>query len=138
VTLDEQIFRASGSASNGTYGLRFEGELDVANVPRCEALLPQWLDNRATVIELDLSKITFADSSALRFLVDLKRAADIVGKRLLVRDASDPVLRLFEMAGLTAWFDYVEGHGPSFETCPLCSRDVLAGSSRCLQCGGAL
>ncbi len=138
MTVSDQTFRWKTDASDGVLTLRFEGELDIAMVPRCESELPQWIDHRASIVELDLSGLGFVDSSALRFLVDMKRATEITGKRMFVRDPSPPVLRLFEMAGLTTWFDYVEGHGPTFVTCPLCGGEVIEASPRCSHCGGAL
>jgi anti-sigma B factor antagonist len=134
----EPVFRWTSAPENGAHVVSLAGEFDMASVGPCTDAFPQWVSAADRVLILDLSRLEFADSTALRFLVDLKRHVDAAGKMLALRDVSEVVLRLFEMAGLTQWFDYIDGHGPTFTTCPLCNGEVLDGSSRCYRCGGAL
>jgi anti-anti-sigma factor len=135
---DERVFNWSESGSGDVLTIRLAGELDLAGVPEFGPQLESQLERRFSTVVLDLSELIFADSTALRLLIDLKRTANMMQKHLVLRDVSTPVLRLFEAGGLTKWFDYLEGHGPSYGVCPVCSGDVLTGTPRCINCGGAL
>lgn len=134
----ERAFSWVARESDSELTVSFSGELDLAIVPECSAGLREPISGSATVIVLDLSAVTFADTTALRFLIDTKRQVEADGKRLFLKETSSAVVRLFEAAGLTSWFDYVNGHSPSHELCPLCDGQVPAGRTRCGHCGGTL
>jgi anti-anti-sigma factor len=116
----------------------FRGALDLAVIDECAAALEEPLAGPEQIILLDLAELSFADSTGLRFLIDTKRRAESSGKRLILGRVSRPVLRLFEMAGLTSWFEYLDGHAPSRMPCPLCGAEMLTGSPQCPRCGAQL
>ena len=118
--------------------VRFKGELDLAVVDECAAGLEEPLDGPEESIMLDLGDLTFADSTGLRFLIDTKRRAESRGKRLLLSRVSDPMLKLFDVTGLTSWFDYADGSRPEQTLCPVCDRAMHHDGSRCPHCGAVL
>lgn len=78
------------------------GELDAAS----SVDLGQALDtalNAGQGITLDLSAVTFIDSSALRVVVAALRHASDEGQPFSVPGASDAVRRLFEITGLSSF-----------------------------------
>lgn len=91
------------SAGEDDSTLIVAGELDVAT---CNDLAEQLAANNGTdSIRLDLSGVTFIDSSALRILIEHhERLADKGGRLELVR-LSDAATRLFEIAGLDGHFN---------------------------------
>lgn len=75
------------------------GELDAASAAQLEAALDaQLVDGRR--VSLDLSEISFIDSSALRVLLAAQKAGTEAGSGLVVSAASEPVKRLLQMTGL--------------------------------------
>jgi anti-anti-sigma factor len=128
------------AASDGDTRLvvTFEGELDLAVIEECSAGLEEPLAGAERTIVFDLGGLSFADSTGLRFLIDTKRRTESLGKRLLLGEVSAPLLKLFELAGLTNWFDYADGHLPDRMPCPLCDGEQLVGATRCVRCGAAL
>jgi anti-anti-sigma factor len=116
----------------------FRGELDLSVIEECSAGLVEPLTGAEDMIVFDLGELSFADSTGLRFLIDTKRHVESSGKRLLLGPVSTPVLKLFELAGLTNWFDYTDGHEPPRDACPVCGGEQLVGVKRCVRCGAAL
>jgi anti-anti-sigma factor len=90
----------------------------VAVIDECRAGLSEPLDGPEETILFDLCGITFADSTGLRLLIDVKRQAQARGKRLILSCVSAPVLRLIVMTGLTSWFEYLDGHEPTSDASP--------------------
>ena len=121
-----------------TLVISFRGELDLAVIDECRDGLAEPLTGPERIVLFDLGGVTFADSTGLRLLIDVKRRADADGKRLLLTRVSAPILKLFEMTGLTSWFDYLEGHAPPLIDCPLCDGRIVPDSRRCPRCGCAL
>jgi anti-anti-sigma factor len=79
-------------------GLRLEGELDLATAPiLAEALRSLHHVNGATT--LDLSGLTFMDSSGIHAIVEYARSADCPGRVIL--DGPTPIVaRALEMVGI--------------------------------------
>jgi len=135
---DEPAFSWIAEEFGSMLSLSFRGALDLAVIDECAAGLEEPLNGSEQTILLDLSELEFADSTGLRFLIDTKRKTEASGKKLVIGRVSPPVLKLFEMAGLTSFFEYLDGHEPSRTRCALCDAEVLVGSSMCPRCGGDL
>jgi anti-sigma B factor antagonist len=84
-----------------------EGEIDIAVAPELRRHLEELLDQGNTSIVVDLTGVSFLDSTALGVLISiLKRCHASEGELCLV--ANDPqVLRVFEITGLTDVFSIV-------------------------------
>jgi anti-sigma B factor antagonist len=126
------------SESDSTLTVRFSGDLDIAVVPECAEGLREPLAGGSTSIVLDLADVTFADTTALRFLIDTKRRAESDGKTVVLKEVSGAVQRVFDATGMTSWFDYVDGRGNKHAQCPLCDGRIADGAVRCSHCGSAL
>jgi anti-anti-sigma factor len=91
------------------------GEIDLASSPDLRRELHGMLDDGTRTIVLDLTAVTFIDSSGLGVLVGvLKRVNENGdGGRLELRGLSGPVRRVFEITGLHEVFDVVEPPEPA-------------------------
>jgi anti-anti-sigma factor len=86
--------------TDGEAVLRPTGDLDIASSGKLDgALRGIQLDGR-TNVTLDLSRLTFMDSSALRPIVEADQRARMSGGSLLVRSASKQVQRVLELTGV--------------------------------------
>lgn len=92
--------------------IRVKGELDMAAAPDLSEAI-----NRAKGsgrVSLDLSGVTFLDSSAIGALVASGRSLAEQGSRLEVGPRSDIVMRVLEITGLSETaeaFDVLSGDG---------------------------
>jgi anti-sigma B factor antagonist len=113
-------------ASNGgqSFGVRWEvtreaglvtvailGELDLASVEPLQHDLAALVEAEPVIV-LDLAGLDFLDSTGLRMLGQLQRAAVEKTVRFLIGRPSAAVIRVMEVAGLLDYFDFVEGGPP--------------------------
>jgi anti-anti-sigma factor len=82
------------------------GEIDAHSAP---SLVEQISAGPDHTLVLDLAGVTFMDSSGLRVVVNLHQNGQAGGPELVIKDPSKPVMRLFEIAGLTELFAVREG-----------------------------
>jgi anti-anti-sigma factor len=80
--------------------VRLVGEMDMAAEERWSVALA---DARALsrTVEVDLSHVTFIDSSGLRCLLAARQRAEAESEDLTLVSASDAVRRLVELSGLS-------------------------------------
>jgi anti-anti-sigma factor len=83
--------------SDGTVRLVARGELDIATAPSLVAALDDGVIGDSAVVVLDLSGVTFMDSTGVRALLG---AYDKLGERLRIL-ASAPCQRVLAVTGLT-------------------------------------
>ena len=87
-------------AEEGAHIARFEGELDLGSVPALQrAVLAE--TTHAKRLVLDLSEVTWMDSTGLRMLDDLARAHEARGAR--VRIVAPPDVPARFTLDLSAW-----------------------------------
>jgi anti-sigma B factor antagonist len=79
--------------------LALEGEIDAHTAPDLAARYQELPDGDGD-FAIDMSKVDFMDSSGLRVIIELHQRAEQHGRRLVVRNPSQPVVRLFEVSGL--------------------------------------
>jgi anti-sigma B factor antagonist len=80
-----------------------EGELDLATAPRLKWMLVDSLETDRTRLVVDLSFVTFMDSTTLGVLVGVMRKLD-ADDRLAIVCVRPNVLKIFEFAGLDGAF----------------------------------
>ncbi|MEU4693554.1 STAS domain-containing protein [Actinoplanes sp. NPDC023714] len=86
---------------NDTIVLSPEGDLDVANAAVLRQVLQQVVEQReCTRLDVDMSAVTFLDSSALGVLVAARRAASANGITLRVREPGPMVRMVLEVTNL--------------------------------------
>ena len=89
---------------DGTVVLAVEGELDLASAPNLKWELAEAMRAKAKRIVLDMSGVTFIDSTALGVLVGAQRNLE-PGHRLAIAGARPDVHAVFELTGLDATFE---------------------------------
>ena len=78
------------------------GEIDAETAPQVAASLDECAPE--SQVRLDVSAVTFMDSSALRVLVAQHHRLEAAGGRLEIVQPSRPVTRLFEITSLNDVF----------------------------------
>ncbi|MEV4639906.1 STAS domain-containing protein [Actinoplanes sp. NPDC049548] len=80
-----------------------EGDVDVDNAALLRQVLQQVVDRRdCTRLDIDMSAVTFLDSSGLGMLVAAQRAANARGITLKLRDPGPVVRMVLEVTNLHA------------------------------------
>jgi anti-sigma B factor antagonist len=87
------------------------GELDLATVPRLSGTLAE--HGHARLLVLDLTGVTFIDSTGVRSLLDADRACADLGSRLVVLAGDGPVRRMLELCELDGRLALVTDHPAS-------------------------
>ena len=81
----------------------FNGEIDLESSPAARKILLRCFDNTSNVI-VDLSGVTYIDSSGVASLVEALQAAKKNGSRLSLVSVSEPTRRVLELARLDKVF----------------------------------
>jgi anti-sigma B factor antagonist len=88
--------------------LTLSGELDIATVPRVEAAVKATLTAEARTLTIDLSGLSFVDSSGLRLLIVLAQRAEAEGWTLRLTRPIERVLNVFRVSGVEDELTFVE------------------------------
>jgi len=86
--------------------LSVEGDLDLASAPSLKWALADLQSASSRHVVVDLSRVSFIDSTALGVLVGAQRSLD-PGVKLAIACAEENVLRIFELTGLDGMFEIV-------------------------------
>ncbi len=90
----------------GPCSINVSGEIDAHSA----SLLAERLSDCSAVdadIIVDMSEVTFMDSSGLRVLIDIQQRTDAAPHGLVLQSPSASVVRLLEVAGLDDHFTLV-------------------------------
>jgi len=80
--------------------IRLVGELDLDSAPRSRTVLDAAVTSASQpVVVLDLSQLTFCDSSGVRVLLALHRLAAGEHRELRIRDATAAVTQVLNLTG---------------------------------------
>ena len=85
------------------------GELDLSTVDQVEEELRKVEDGGAETVVLDLTSLSFLDSTGLRTIVTADQRARKSGRRLAIVRGPDTVHRVFTITRLDERLDMVEG-----------------------------
>ena len=88
----------------GTCVMTVAGELDLCSAPTLKWALTDVLTGGCSEVIVDLSPVTFIDSTALSVLVGVQRRLG-PGMRLAIVCANAKVLEIMELTGLVALFE---------------------------------
>jgi anti-anti-sigma factor len=80
--------------------MELSGELDLSTVPMFVEAIDEVLGDAPPLVELDLSKLSFIDSSGVGAYVTAYRRAMAKGSRLSVGDRSALVDRVLQLSGV--------------------------------------
>ena len=95
---------ASDADQNGSAVVVLEGELDLAAADELEVRLIAAVRRAKTDVRVDVSKVTFLDSSGMRALIRALQSAHHEGKGLRVVGANGLGRRVFDIAGVSSMF----------------------------------
>lgn len=93
-------FHATVEPGEGGAIVRFAGELDLGTVAEAEAAVARARLESPGSLRLDLSELTFVDSSGLRLIVQVDAACRREGCGFSVVPGPRAVQRVFELAGV--------------------------------------
>ena len=82
-----------------------EGELDIASADEALRRLAEAERAAPSLLVIDLSNLTFVDSSGVRVVLLADDRARAAGRRLAVRLGTGPALRVFAALGLVERFE---------------------------------
>jgi anti-anti-sigma factor len=94
-----------------TATLELVGELDVAQEGPVREALKQVLDSQPESLVLDLSQLSFIDSTGIGIVIGLKKTTERDGVRLVICRGPLAVQRVFELTGLTSSLPFVPSTG---------------------------
>jgi len=95
------------SEQGATLVLRIGGELDAASSRSLEPTISTAIATAGSVI-IDLSELTFCDSSGVGLFIAAHTKAVNDGTALVIRNVRPPVRRIFEITNLDAVIELVE------------------------------
>jgi anti-sigma B factor antagonist len=103
--LDAVPFAVDHRQVDGGIGLvTVAGELDLSSAPNLKWALADTLAAGVRQIVVDLSGVTFIDSTALGVLVGVRRTLG-PGGRIAIAGSDEDVMNIFELTGLDSTFD---------------------------------
>jgi anti-sigma B factor antagonist len=102
-----QLFEIDVDQGDAGVVVRPRGELDLASTPDLRAILQNLCNKKASVL-LDLSEVTFMDSSGLRLIWESDAAAKEHGLELALASGPPEVTRVFELTGLRKRLNFTD------------------------------
>jgi anti-anti-sigma factor len=90
-----------------TSTIQLVGECDLAQQEKLWATIREVFAARPEHVVLDLSRLSFIDSTGIRVVLDLDTRARQEDVRLVICPGSPQVQRVFELCGLTARLPFV-------------------------------
>jgi anti-sigma B factor antagonist len=92
----------------GAVRIAVSGELDLSSALTFDEEVRRAEERMPETLVLDLRKLRFMDSTGLRLIMSAHARAKTRGRRLAIVLGSDPVKRIFRLAGVNRRLDIVE------------------------------
>jgi anti-sigma B factor antagonist len=106
-----EILEVSTEDRNGFVHVALVGELDLSTVAKVQEALQRVEAASPATMVVDLSKLTFLDSTGLRCIVTADERARDAGRRLVVVRGPDAVQRVFTITRLEERLEIVDDLG---------------------------
>jgi anti-anti-sigma factor len=103
-----EILEVQSEDRKGLVHVALRGELDLSTVGKVQDELRRVEAGAPPVVVLDLSKLTFLDSTGLRCVVTADERARDAGRRLVVVRGPEPVQRVFAITRLEERLEIVD------------------------------
>src|SRR3954451_14949754 len=97
-------FSAASAVVDGVSEIRVTGELDVYTSPVLRQRLREMIGHGSTRVVVNLSELTFIDSTGLGVLVGAFRRAEAMSVELVLEDVRPSAVKVFELTGLATMF----------------------------------
>jgi anti-anti-sigma factor len=103
---------APSDGATGTVEVALEGELDISTLDDARRRVEAAGRGAPPLLVIDMTGLTFVDSSGVRLVLLADEKARAAGGRLAVRLGEGPALRVFQALGLLTKLDVLPA-GPS-------------------------
>jgi anti-sigma B factor antagonist len=103
----ETVFDVSEETTDRYRVVTVTGEVDVATAPKLRDRLDGAIDGGTPLLVVDLSSVTFIDSTGLGVLIGAAKRVEDAGGILRLVIAEPRILKLFEITGLLDLFAIV-------------------------------
>jgi anti-anti-sigma factor len=103
-----EILDVSSEDRNGLVHVALAGELDLSTVAKVQEELRRVEANAPATLVVDLSKLTFLDSTGLRCIVTADERARAEGRRIVIVRGPDAVQRVFTITKLDDRLEMVD------------------------------
>jgi len=97
---NEEAWRIEVNREPGHTALRVTGDLDLETAPQVLAAIEPHLAGGTEPLVLDLSRLTFIDSSGLSALIRVHQRTTDAGRGLAIVPPAPPVAKVLEITGL--------------------------------------
>jgi anti-anti-sigma factor len=102
------ILEVESEERNGLVHVSLRGELDLSTVGKVEEELRRLEGDEPPLVLLDLSRLSFLDSTGLRCVITAAERAKERQRRLVIVRGPDPVQRVFAITGLEDRLEMVD------------------------------
>jgi len=106
---DRQQLTTEVVPGDGHVTLRLAGEIDMNTAPVVRGTALAAMRQHSTTVHIDLSRVTFMDSTGLEVLLATRRRAELSGGHLELIDPTHAVLRVLEVTGVDRLFQINPG-----------------------------
>ncbi|WP_027186099.1 STAS domain-containing protein [Desulfovibrio inopinatus] len=94
---------------NGAAIIDYEGEITIEITPEIKQVISEVIENNdVSAVVLDLSRVSFMDSSGIGFLVSCNTRLQNAGKELFLYRPSSQVCKTLELVQLLNFFEVAE------------------------------
>jgi anti-sigma B factor antagonist len=93
-------FEVHDAVVGGAHTISAAGELDMASAPELTAIIERVCAEGPSAITLDLSQLTFIDSTGLHIVVSTNKHCEKLGLDFQLVPGPAQIQRLFELTGL--------------------------------------
>ena len=107
----EPILEVHVETHHGLAKIALDGELDLASVDAFASALAQLEAERPDVLEIDLRRVTFMDSTGIAQLFAANRRAREQGRRVVILKGAGPIDRVLDLAKIEDAIDVVTEPG---------------------------
>jgi anti-sigma B factor antagonist len=108
-----QEFGVSDQQRDGASVVTPHGEVDMATAPALSEHLDEVIDRNRGHVVVDLTPVTFIDSTGLGVLISAKHRCDEAGRELRVVISQPNIRKVFEITGLTDHFTLYDALDPA-------------------------
>jgi anti-anti-sigma factor len=106
-----EILEVKSEDRDGLVHIALVGELDLSTVAKVQEELRRIEADPPETVVVDLSKLTFLDSTGLRCIVTADERAREEGRRVVIVRGPDPVQRVFAITRLEERLEMVDDAG---------------------------
>jgi anti-anti-sigma factor len=106
-----EILEVRTEDRNGLVHVALMGELDLSTVAKVQEELRKVEAGSPPTLIMDLSKLTFLDSTGLRCIITADERAREEGRRVVIVRGPDPVQRVFAITRLEERLEMVDDAG---------------------------